>query len=378
MVYKNYKGLKLSAIGMGNMRLPVMNGNDSEIDVKAAGEMIKYCMDSGVNYYDTAYGYHGGKSEIVVGELLKDYDRSSFYLASKFPGYDLSNMPKVKEIFEEQLSKCQVDYFDFYLFHNVCEMNVDAYLDPQYGIYDYLMEQKKNGRIKHLGFSAHGDIDCMKKFLDAYGKEMEFCQIELNYFDYSFQNAKGKVDLLNEWNIPIWVMEPVRGGQLATLSDEDAAKLRALRPDEDVPAWAFRFLQSIDGVTMILSGMSNIDQVRDNLKTFETEKPLNDEEMKVILGIADDMIRKTTVPCTACHYCVSHCPMGLDIPFLLKLYNEAMVSGSGDFIAPMRLASVDADKQPECCIGCHSCEQVCPQTIHIPDELRNFADKLGR
>ena len=378
MVYKNYKGLKLSAIGMGNMRLPVMNGNDSEIDVKAAGEMIKYCMDSGVNYYDTAYGYHGGKSEIVVGELLKDYDRSSFYLASKFPGYDLSNMPKVKEIFEEQLSKCQVDYFDFYLFHNVCEMNVDAYLDPQYGIYDYLMEQKKNGRIKHLGFSAHGDIDCMKKFLDAYGKEMEFCQIELNYFDYSFQNAKGKVDLLNEWNIPIWVMEPVRGGQLAALSDEDAAKLRALRPDEDVPAWAFRFLQSIDGVTMILSGMSNIDQVRDNLKTFETEKPLNDEEMKVILGIADDMIRKTTVPCTACHYCVSHCPMGLDIPFLLKLYNEAMVSGSGDFIAPMRLASVDADKQPECCIGCHSCEQVCPQTIHIPDELRNFADKLGR
>ena len=378
MVYKNYKGLKLSAIGMGNMRLPVMNGNDSEIDVKAAGEMIKYCMDSGVNYYDTAYGYHGGKSEIVVGELLKDYDRSSFYLASKFPGYDLSNMPKVKEIFEEQLSKCQVDYFDFYLFHNVCEMNVDAYLDPQYGIYDYLMEQKKNGRIKHLGFSAHGDIDCMKKFLDAYGKEMEFCQIELNYFDYSFQNAKGKVDLLNEWNIPIWVMEPVRGGQLATLSDEDAAKLRALRPDEDVPAWAFRFLQSIDGVTMILSGMSNIDQVRDNLKTFETEKPLNDEEMKAILGIADDMIRKTTVPCTACHYCVSHCPMGLDIPFLLKLYNEAMVSGSGDFIAPMRLASVDADKQPECCIGCHSCEQVCPQTIHIPDELRNFADKLGR
>ena len=257
-------------------------------------------------------------------------------------------------------------------------MNVDAYLEPKYGIFEYLMEQKKNGRIKHLGFSAHGDIDCMKKFLDAYGKEMEFCQIELNYFDYSFQNAKGKVELLNDWNIPIWVMEPVRGGQLATLSDEDTAKLKALRPDEDVPAWAFRFLQSLDGVTMILSGMSNLDQVKANLKTFETEKPLNEEEMKTILGIADDMIKKTTVPCTACHYCVSHCPMGLDIPFLLKLYNEAMISGSGDFIAPMGLASVDADKQPECCIGCHSCEQVCPQTIHIPDELRKFADKLGR
>ncbi|MEE3399741.1 MAG: aldo/keto reductase, partial [Eubacterium sp.] len=221
MVYKSFQDLKLSALGMGNMRLPVIGGKDSEIDVEASREMIKYCMDAGVNYYDTAYGYHGGQSEIVVGQLLKDYPRDSFYLASKFPGYDLSNMPKVKEIFEDQLRKCQVDYFDFYLFHNVCEMNVDAYLDPQYGIYDYLMEQKKAGRIKHLGFSCHGDLDCMQKFLDAYGKDMEFCQIELNYFDYSFQDAKGKVELLNGLNIPIWVMEPVRGGQLATLSDED-------------------------------------------------------------------------------------------------------------------------------------------------------------
>ena len=378
MVYKSFQDLKLSALGMGNMRLPVIGGKDSEIDVDASREMIKLCMDAGVNYYDTAYGYHGGQSEIVVGQLLKDYPRDSFYLASKFPGYDLSNMPKVKEIFEEQLRKCQVDYFDFYLFHNVCEMNLDAYLDPQYGIYDYLMEQKKAGRIKHLGFSNHGDLDCMKKFLDAYGKDMEFCQIELNYFDYSFQDAKGKVELLNGLNIPIWVMEPVRGGQLATLSDEDTAKLAVLRPDECVPAWAFRFLQSLDGVTMILSGMSNLDQVKDNLKTFETEKPLNEEEMRTILSIADEMIRKTTVPCTACHYCVSHCPMGLDIPFLLKMYNEAMVAGAGDFIAPMGLASVAPDKQPECCIGCHSCEQVCPQTIHIPDELAKFAKKLGR
>ena len=378
MVYKSFQDLKLSALGMGNMRLPVIGGKDSEIDVEASREMIKLCMDAGVNYYDTAYGYHGGQSEIVVGQLLKDYPRDSFYLASKFPGYDLSNMPKVKEIFEEQLRKCQVDYFDFYLFHNVCEMNLDAYLDPQYGIYDYLMEQKKAGRIKHLGFSNHGDLDCMKKFLDAYGKDMEFCQIELNYFDYSFQDAKGKVELLNGLNIPIWVMEPVRGGQLATLSDEDTAKLALLRPDEGVPAWAFRFLQSLDGVTMILSGMSNLDQVKDNLKTFETEKPLNEEEMRTILSIADEMIRKTTVPCTACHYCVSHCPMGLDITFLLKMYNEAMVAGAGDFIAPMGLASVASDKQPECCIGCHSCEQVCPQTIHIPDELAKFAKKLGR
>ena len=378
MIYNDFNGIKLSALGMGNMRLPVFDGNDSKINVEVAKQMIAYCMESGINYYDTAYGYHGGQSELVVGELLKNYDRSSFYLASKFPGYDLSNMPKVKEIFEEQLKKCQVEYFDFYMFHNVCEMNIEAYLDPKFGIYEYLMEQKKNGRIKHLGFSTHGDIACMTRFLENYGKDMEFCQIELNYFDYKFQDAKGKVELLDKWNIPVWVMEPVRGGQLATLSDEATAKLKAARPDEDVPAWSFRFLQTIPSVVMTLSGMSNMEQLKANIKTYEECKPLNEAEMALILSIADDMIAKTTVPCTGCHYCVSKCPKKLDIPFLLKLYNEAMVSGAGDFIAPMALASIDKDKQPECCINCHSCEKVCPQTIHIPEELKKFAVKMGR
>ncbi len=378
MIYKEFQGMKLSALGMGNMRLPVVDGDDGKIDVKAAQEMVDYAMKAGVNYYDTAYGYHNGQSELVVGEALKKYPRDSFYLATKFPGYDLSNMPKVKEIFEEQLKKCQVEYFDFYLFHNVCEMNVDAYLDPKYGIYEYLLEQKRNGRIRHLGFSTHGSLDCMKKFLDAYGKDMEFCQIELNYFDYKFQSAKEKVELLKDRNLPVWVMEPVRGGQLAALSEEFEAKLKSARPEESVPAWAFRFLQAIPEVTMILSGMSNMNQLQDNIATFAEEKPLNEKEKELILGVADDMIARTTVPCTGCHYCVSHCPQKLDIPFLLKLYNEAVVAGSGDFIAPMGLSSIDADKQPECCVACRSCEKVCPQTIHIPDALHRFAEKLGR
>lgn len=378
MIYNDFNGKKLSALGMGNMRLPVIDGQDNKIDVELSKKMIAYCMDHGINYYDTAYGYHGGQSELVVGELLKNYDRKSFYLASKFPGYDASNWGKVKEIFEDQLKKCQVEYFDFYMFHNVCEMNVDAYLDPKYGIYDYLIEQKKNGRIKHLGFSAHGDIECMTKFLNAYGKDMEFGQIELNYFDYKFQNAKGKVELLDKWNIPVWVMEPVRGGQLAKLSDDATFKLKAARPDEDVPAWAFRFLQSFPSVKVTLSGMSNMEQLEANIKTYEDNRPLNDTEMKLILGIADDMISKNTVPCTGCHYCVSKCPKHLDIPGLIRLYNEAIIAGSGDFIAPMALAAIDKDKQPECCIGCKSCEKVCPQTIHISEELKKFVRKMGR
>lgn len=378
MIYNDFQGLKLSALGMGNMRLPVLDGNDNNIDVDAAKEMIAFCMNSGINYYDTAYGYHGGNSELVVGQLLKNYERSSFYLASKFPGYDLSNMPKVREIFEEQLEKCQVEYFDFYMFHNVCEMNIDEYLNPEFGIFDYLMEQKQNGRIRHLGFSTHGDIDCITRFLEAYGEHMEFGQLELNYFDYRFQNAKGKVQLLDEWNIPVWVMEPIRGGQLAALSPEAADKLKKARPDEDIPAWAFRFLQTIPSVTVTLSGMSNMEQLKANISTYAESKPLNEAEMQLILGIADEMIGRTTVPCTGCHYCVSKCPKGLDIPFLLKQYNEAMVAGAGEFIAPMALSSIAEDKQPECCISCHSCEKVCPQTIKISEELNKFATKMGR
>lgn len=378
MIYNDFQGLKLSALGMGNMRLPVLDGNDNNIDVDAAKEMIAFCMNSGINYYDTAYGYHGGNSELVVGQLLKNYERSSFYLASKFPGYDLSNMPKVREIFEEQLEKCQVEYFDFYMFHNVCEMNIDEYLNPEFGIFDYLMEQKQNGRIRHLGFSTHGDIDCITRFLEAYGEHMEFGQLELNYFDYRFQNAKGKVQLLDEWNIPVWVMEPIRGGQLAALSPEAADKLKKARPDEDIPAWAFRFLQTIPSVTVTLSGMSNMEQLKANISTYAESKPLNEAEMQLILGIADEMISRTTVPCTGCHYCVSKCPEGLDIPFLLKQYNEAMVAGAGEFIAPMALSSIAEDKQPECCIECRSCEKVCPQMIKISEELKKFVAKMGR
>ena len=174
MIYRTYQDLQLSALGMGAMRLPVAEGDDSRIDETAAMEMVDYAMAHGINYYDTAWGYHNGTSELVMGKALKKYPRDKFYLADKFPGYDLGNMDKVQEIFEKQLEKCGVEYFDFYLFHNVCEMNIDAYLNPKYGIYDYLVAQKKAGRIRHLGFSAHGSYDVMKRFLEAYGKEMEF------------------------------------------------------------------------------------------------------------------------------------------------------------------------------------------------------------
>ena len=376
MIYREFQGLKLSALGMGAMRLPVMDGDDSRIDEEAAKAMVDYAMSQGVNYYDTAWGYHGGQSELVMGRALKKYPRDSFYLATKFPGYDLSNMDKAEEIFEKQLEKCGVEYFDFYLFHNVCEMNIDAYLDPKYGIHEYLMRQKENGRIRHLGFSAHGSCDVMRRFLEAYGRDMEFCQIQLNYLDWKFQDAENKVKLLDEYRIPVWVMEPLRGGKLASLAEEDEAKLTALRPEEKIPAWAFRFLQSLPEVTVTLSGMSNMEQLQENIRTFGEERPLNEEERQTLLDIADGMVKKIAVPCTACHYCVSHCPQGLDIPHLLSLYNEHSFTGGG-FIAPMALSAISKDKWPSACIGCRSCEVVCPQQIKISEVMADFAAKLA-
>ena len=376
MVYKNFQDLKLSALGMGAMRLPVIDGDDARIDESAAQEMVDYAMEHGVNYYDTAWGYHNGNSELVMGKALSKYPRDSYYLATKFPGYDLSNMDKVEEIFEKQLEKCGVEYFDFYLFHNVCEMNIDAYLNREYGIYEYLLKQKKEGRIRHLGFSAHGSVEVMKRFLEAYGKDMEFCQIQLNYLDWSFQDAKGKVELLNQHNIPVWVMEPLRGGKLASLTEEETAKLKELRPEETVPAWAFRFLQSLPSVTVVLSGMSDMTQMQENIRTFEEDKPLNDGEMKALLQMADEMVSKIALPCTACHYCVSHCPQELDIPELLALYNEHCFTGGG-FIAPMAMSAIPEDKRPNSCIGCRSCEAVCPQQIKISEAMADFAQKLG-
>ena len=376
MIYRDFQDLKLSALGMGAMRLPVVDGDDARIDEAAAFEMVDLAMKSGVNYYDTAWGYHNGNSELVMGKALARYPRESFYLATKFPGYDLSNMPKVQEIFEKQLEKCQVEYFDFYLFHNVCEMNIDAYLDPQYGIYEYLLEQKKNGRIRHLGFSAHGDYQVIQRFLDAYGKDMEFCQLQLNYLDWEFQNAKQKVELLDQWNIPVWVMEPLRGGKLASLAPEYEEKLKELRPEEGIPAWAFRYLQSLPSVKVILSGMSNRRQMEENIQTFAEDKPLNAKELETIHSIADSIVKKIVLPCTACHYCTSHCPQGLDIPGLLALYNEHCFT-QGGFIAPMALSAIPAEKQPSACIGCRSCEAVCPQGIKISEAMVDFTAKLG-
>ncbi len=374
MIYKYFKDIQLSALGMGCMRLPT-DGENRNIDMSATREMVAYAMAHGINYYDTAWGYHDGMSELAMGEVLSEYPRESFYLASKFPGYDLSNMERVEEIFTRQLEKCRVDYFDFYLFHNVCEMNIEGYLDPQYRIYDYLIEQKKTGRIRHLGFSTHGSLETMKRFLDAYGNDMEFCQIQLNWLDWEFQNAKEKVALVASYGIPVWVMEPVRGGSLASLKSAYEEHLRGLRPDATMAEWAFRFIQSVPEVVVTLSGMSNFTQLKENIATYENEKSLTEEEREALFCIGRAMTAENALPCTACRYCTTHCPQSLNIPWLIELYNEHIYSGGG-FIAPMALGALAPDKLPSACLACHACEAVCPQNIKISDMMADFTDKL--
>lgn len=367
MKYKTFQDLQLSALGFGLMRLPTKQ--DGAIDEERVTKMVDRALEQGVNYFDTAYPYHGGLSEVVAGKVLNRHPRDSFYLASKYPGHQYAKTYYPAEIFEEQLKKCRVDYFDFYLLHNVMESCIDVYQDPQWGILDYFVEQKRLGRIRHLGFSSHAGLETLRRFLDYAGDRVEFCQIQLNYLDWTLQQAKARYELLTERGLPVWVMEPVRGGRLASLNDEFTARLRAFRPEASTASWAFRWLQSLPGVTMILSGMSSLEQLEDNLSTFSTDAPLSDAEKQVLQEIAASL--QTIIPCTGCRYCCDGCPQNLNIPELLSLLNDARFGAN--FTVAMRLEALPEDRLPSACLACGACTHACPQNIPIPELMREFA-----
>ena len=372
MIFSEFKEKQLSLLGFGAMRLPTLA--DGSVDEAQVERMVAYAMDHGVNYFDTAWPYHNGESECVMGRVLSKYPRDSFYLADKFPGHQYADRYDPAAIFEKQLKKCGVEYFDFYLLHNVYERSMGVYLDPQWGILDYFREQKRLGRIKHLGFSTHANVEGLKEFLDIAGDDMEFCQIQLNYLDWTLQNARGKYDLLTKRGIPVWVMEPVRGGKLVSVSPEATEKLRAFRPEESTVAWCFRFLQGLPNVKMILSGMSNEQQMADNIATFEESRPLSPAEGELILKVAEEL--KGSVPCTSCRYCVAGCPMGLDIPFLLSVYNDLRYAPVTN--TTLRIEALPESKKPDVCVGCGKCAQICPQKIDIPGAMQDFCDLLEK
>lgn len=374
MVYRTeFEGMPLSALGFGTMRLPLIPGGGSgDIDCARVDEMVDYALSHGVKYFDTAYPYHESRSETVIGESLSRYPRESYCLADKFPGHQIMKTYDMAGIFADQLQKCRTEYFDFYLMHNVNEQSIENYLNPEFGIVDWFIEQKRLGKIKHIGFSCHGDVACMQRFLDAFGSEMEFCQIQLNYLDWTLQDAKAKYEFLTEKGLGVWVMEPVRGGKLDDLGEKSNSLLKALRPAESIPAWAFRFLQGLPNVRMILSGMSSLEQMKDNVSTFEERLPLN-EELSVLMACAEE--KKNAVPCTGCRYCCDGCPMELNIPKLIALYNDLQVHSSINI--SIALESMGPGAMPGNCIGCGRCEKICPQGIKVPELMHRMDEAFS-
>lgn len=358
---------------MGNMRLPV--SEDGSIDRALAQEIIDYVFEHGVNYFDTAFMYHGGESERFLGEALSGYDRASYLLADKFPGFMLHPGQSPREIFEEQLRRCRTEYFDFYLMHNVNETSFDTYTDERLGLLRYFEEEQAAGRIRYLGFSSHGSADMLERFVAV--RDWDFAQIQLNYLDWTLQEAKRQYEVLAERHIPVMVMEPVRGGRLASLTPEADALLERAQPDRSIASWALRWLMALDGVQVVLSGMTTLDQARDNVATFERDDALPGE-LTGTLDRACDMLREqVNVPCTACRYCTEGCPQHLDIPGLLRAYNNYLVATSfREFSLQQALARVDGPGADDC-IACGACARLCPQSIDIPGLMAEVAELAG-
>lgn len=354
---------------MGNMRLPVSRG---KIDRQKARAIIGYAMEQGVNYYDTAYVYHSGESESFLGEALSGYPRDSYYLGTKF--YVMAN-PNIEQVFEEQLRKLRTDYIDFYLIHCVNEETIGAYMAQDRRYMDFLLEQKAKGRIRHIGFSSHGKPETLEKFLN-WSDAFEFVQIQLNYLDWTMQNAKRQYEIITEYGLPVWVMEPVRGGRLASLGEKCDAMLKQAKPDWSIPAWAFHWLMGLPNVTMILSGMTTMEQVRDNVATFQTEEALTPEEKMLLTNVAAGYQSRLAVPCTACRYCCDGCPQEIDIPQMLRVLNELRVVPSTNAI--MAVEALPKSRQPQSCLGCGACTAVCPQKIDIPGCMQELTERIAK
>jgi len=371
MIYRDFKdGKKTSLLGMGCMRLATLPNTHDEVDYALAEKLIDTAYQNGVNYFDTAYVYLSGNSERVLGKALSKYPRESYFIATKMPGM-VKTKEDVERVFNEQLERLGVDYIDFYLCHNVNEGSIDTFMNLE--VPQFMERMKAEGKIRYLGFSSHGQPETLRRFASL--RDWDFAQIQLNYFDWFRSSTKAQYEVLRELNIPIVVMEPARGGRLADLTEGSNALLKAAEPDRSIASWAFRFVKSLPGIQVILSGMNAENQMSDNLATFSQEDKLTDADLELLQNAVDMLVKEVSAPCTACRYC-SECPMELDIPELLKTYNQYAISKSG--FALMGLNNLPEDKRPSACIGCGTCASACPQNIQIPDLMAEMAEAMSR
>ncbi|QMS84958.1 aldo/keto reductase [Candidatus Xianfuyuplasma coldseepsis] len=359
----------VSLLGFGCMRFPTLE--NGEIDKVQSKEMMLHALENGVNYIDTAYPYHGGKSELFVREVIQDLDRDSFFLADKLPIWDCKTKDDVDRIFHEQLDKCGVTYFDFYLIHAVNKGRIQQIKDLD--LLNTLEKYRDEGKIRNIGFSFHDDLETFKKWVDLY--DWDFVQIQLNYMDINHQQGMEGYDILTEKGIPVIIMEPVKGGSLVRFNPVIETQFKERDKDASIASWAFRWVGSLPNVKVILSGMSNLEQVQDNLNTFTNFKPLSEEEQSFMAHIREDILHLSKVDCTSCNYCMP-CPHGVDIPGNFRIFNHHSMYKNDGYVHWRVGELTKKDAFADQCINCGECIEKCPQHIDIPTDLERFQDYL--
>ena len=363
MEKRKFFGKEISLLGLGTMRLPVIDGKNGCIDQSEAEKMFDYAIQNGINYFDTAYMYHNHTSENVTGEILSHYDRDKFYLATKMPAWLAKNEQDIEKIFEDQLRKLKTDYFDFYLCHDLNSGYYPFY--EKYKVTEFLNKKKQEGYIKHLGFSVHDTPENLKKYLNAF--DWEFAQIQLNYIDWELQDAKTQYQMLTDKGLPVIIMEPLRGGALATLSVDANDHITKTMPGQTAASLGLRYAAQLPNVMTVLSGMSTMDQLRENITTFSSYSSFSDLETKEYAYAMELYKNKNMIPCTGCRYC-DGCPHGVDIASLFAANNRYRLGGSAwAYIRDYELIKSSATEDN--CTNCEKCLDKCPQGLQIPTLL---------
>lgn len=366
MQYQDFYGKKISTLGLGGLRFPAVDGDPNRIDRAAGQKVVDAAMQQGINVFDTAWSYQDGDSERFLGEALTKYPRESFLLGTKFY---VAYSSDIEMVFETQLKRCGVDYFDFYMLHCLDEDTISDYMDPNKGYLNYLLRQKEAGRIGRLGFSSHAAPETLERFLNWYD-DFDMALIQLNYLDWNLLDGKRQYELLTEHDIPVWVMEPMKGGSLSTLNEKAAGILKEAAPTASLSSWGFRFLQGLPGVQTVFSGMSDVSQVIENATLFGAPKSLSAAERKTLQRAADAFLKTMGVPCSGCRYCCGICPAGLEIPLLIKGYNEQNITGS-----TWKIGMLSETKGASACLSCGACLSRCPQKIDILGVMKKLAEQ---
>lgn len=366
---RKFKGMEVSLLGLGTMRLPcktpLKRESNPMIDYTKGQELVDYAYKNGVNYFDTAYMYHVGKSEKFIGTALKKYPRDSYFLADKLPIWLCPKKSDMEKVFAKQLERTGADYFDFYLLHSLDKAHFDKC--EKFGAYEFVEKKREEGKIRNIGFSFHGTVEDLKRIVASH--KWDFAQIQMNYLDWKNQDAKTQYEILTDAGIPVIVMEPVRGGKLADVDSDIADMFKKARPEKSIASWAMSFVASHDNVITILSGMNSIEQLNDNLDTLTDFKPLNGSELKICENACAMMNKSDVIPCTGCDYCAD-CPQGIKISTIFDVYNRFKKSEITKEQAISEYNKIDANASA--CVNCGKCASHCPQSINIPDKMNNL------